>query len=70
MTGTTRLSVNLAPTVAHALRTVAHRRGITYTEAIRYAIALWKLLVDERAKGNRIVLVDEDERRAREVILP
>jgi len=52
-----RLSVNLAPTVADALKTTARRKGLSITEAIRHAIAIWKLVTDEQAKGNRVMIV-------------
>jgi len=66
-----RLSVNLAPTVADALKTTAGRKGLSITEAIRHAIAIWKLVTDEQAKGNRLMIVSGDGDRAqyREIVM-
>lgn len=66
-----RLSVNLAPTVADALKTTARRKGLSITEAIRHAIAIWKLVTDEQAKGNRVMIVsgEGDNTQYRELIM-
>lgn len=66
-----RLSVNLAPTVSDALKATAQRKGLSITEAIRHAIAVWKLVSDEQAKGNRIMIVSGEGDRAqyREIVM-
>lgn len=66
-----RLSVNLAPSVADALKSTAARRGLSITEAIRHAVAVWKLVTDEQAKGNRVMIVEGegDKAQYREVVL-
>lgn len=55
-----RLSVNLSPDVADALRELAHRRGKTITEVIRDAIATEKFLDDEQRKGGDIIIEHDD----------
>ncbi len=66
-----RLSVNLAPDVADALRGTAAAQGITVTEAVRRAVAVWKLVSDENAAGRRLMVVDGkgDGATFREVVL-
>lgn len=54
-----RLTINLAPGVAAALVSTAHEKGLNLTEAIRHAIAVWKLCCDEQASGRRIVIVED-----------
>ena len=46
-----RLSVNLAPSVADALKATAKKKGLSITEGIRHAIAIWKLVTDEQGKA-------------------
>ncbi|HEY8719420.1 ribbon-helix-helix protein, CopG family [Pengzhenrongella sp.] len=53
-----RLSVNLAPSVAEALKSTAAKQGITITEAIRRAVALWKMVSEATAKNQRIMIVE------------
>ena len=69
--GVVRLSVNLAPSVAEALKTTAAAQGLTLTEATRRAVALLKLVTEEQAKGNRVVVLEGDGPTAyqREIVL-
>ena len=53
-----RLSVNLAPTVADALRGTAGAQGVSITEAIRRAIAVYAALHDEQAAGRALLIKD------------
>lgn len=66
-----RLSVNLAPSVADALKTTATRKGLSITEAIRHAVAVWKLVSDEQEKGNKVMIMEGtgDSARFREIVL-
>lgn len=54
-----RLSVNLAFDVAGVLRRWASAEGISITESIRHAIALWNFVETERANGNTIAVVEQ-----------
>ncbi len=65
----TRLSVNVTLDVADAIRTLTRRKGITATEGVRRAIAIWKLVEDELQAGNRVQLVDPKTGAARELVL-
>jgi hypothetical protein len=66
-----RLSVNLASDVAAALKTLSTQQGVSVTEGVRRAIALWKLVSDERAKNNRVMIVEGEGESAkfRELVL-
>lgn len=55
--GVVRLSVNLSPSVAAALRQTAARSGVSITEAVRRAVALWQLLVDARDRGHTVLIM-------------
>ena len=65
----TRLSVNVALDVAEALRTLTKRRGITITDGVRRAIAIWKLVEDASAKGQQVQIVDPATGNVRELVL-
>lgn len=60
-----RLSVNLAPSVAAALKALAEKQNVTVTEMVRRTIALSKLLDDEYEAGNRITVVEGAGDRAK-----
>jgi hypothetical protein len=51
-----RLSVNLSPEAADALRTITARRGITLTEAVRRAISTQYYIEQALDEGARIIL--------------
>jgi len=54
----TRLSINLNPEAAEALRAYTDKRHITYTEAVRRAIAILKFVDDELSAGREIQVTD------------
>lgn len=51
----TRLSVNLAPTTAAALKAYMVRRDMSATEAIRHAIAVLDLVSAHQAVGAKVI---------------
>ncbi|WP_066460850.1 hypothetical protein [Sanguibacter suarezii] len=66
-----RLSVNLAPSVADALKSVAADQGISLTEATRRAVALLKLANDARNDDKRLMVVEGQGEKAiyREIVM-
>jgi hypothetical protein len=62
-----RLSVNLNEETAMALKDIADRHGISFTEAIRRVIAVYKYLDDEQAAGRVIQIVDPKKRKVWEL---
>ncbi len=54
----TRLNINLNAEAAAALKEYIERRHITYTEAIRRAIALLKFIDDEMLAGHELQIFD------------
>lgn len=65
----TRLSVNINADAARALKSVAARRQISITEAIRRAIAIYKFVEDESARGNTIQVVNSSDKTVRELLM-
>lgn len=65
----TRLSVNVALDVAETLRALTKRRGITVTDGVRRAIAIWKLVEDADAKGQQVQIVDPATGTVRELVM-
>lgn len=63
-----RLSVNLSFETAEIFRTLIERKGLSISEGIRRAIAVWKFLEDEKSRGNEIAVVEPDE-TVRKVVL-
>ncbi|MBL7494377.1 CopG family transcriptional regulator [Frankia sp. AgW1.1] len=65
--GVTRISVNLNAEAADFLRDYTGRTGVSYTEAIRRAIAVFKFVSDSTAVGTD-VLVD-DGRQLKKLVM-
>lgn len=63
-----RLSVNLSFETAEVFRTLIERKGLSISEGIRRAIAVWKFLEDEKSRGNEIAVIEPDE-SVRKVVL-
>lgn len=63
-----RLSINLSTETANAFKELIGRKGLTLTEGIRRAIAVWQFLEDETSKGNEVAVIKEDG-TVRKVIL-
>lgn len=64
-----RLSVNLSPGTAALLRAVLDRKGLSITEGIRRAIAVWKFVEDEVERGNQLAVIEKDGEVRRVVLL-
>lgn len=64
----TRLNVNINAETADALRRIAEARGISYTEAVRRAIAVWAFVEDELAADRRIQVFDPASDTQRELV--
>lgn len=71
VTSVVRLSINLAPDVADVLKKRAARKGLSITEGIRRAIAVWNFLETERDKGNRLAVIESTDEgdKIREIVL-
>jgi hypothetical protein len=69
--GVVRLSINLAADVAEILKRWAEVKTISVTEAVRRAIAVWDFVETERAKGNRLAVIEGEgsRQRIREVVI-
>lgn len=63
-----RLSVNLSAETAEIFKSLIERKGLSISEGMRRAIAVWKFLEDEKALGNEIAVVEPDE-SVRKVVL-
>jgi len=64
----TRLSVNLSAETADSFRSLIKRKGLSITEGIRRAIAVWKFVEDETSRGNQLAVIEQDG-SVRKVIL-
>lgn len=64
-----RLSVNMNPETAELLKKFAGDKHLSYTEAIRRAIAIAKYIEDEVAEGRKIQTVDPERKDVRELVL-
>lgn len=64
-----RLNVNITPENAEDLKKIASERGITVTEVIRRAIAIYKWVEDERSAGRTIISEDSRGKHRRELVL-
>lgn len=63
-----RLSVNLSTETDEIFKSLIDRKGLSISEGIRRAIAVWKFFEDEEARGNEIA-VTEPEGGVRKVVI-
>ncbi|MBT2565093.1 CopG family transcriptional regulator [Arthrobacter sp. ISL-85] len=64
-----RLSVNLNKETADALKEMAKEHGISFTEAVRRAISVYKFIDDEVHEGRKVHTLDADNKNVRELVL-
>lgn len=67
--GLVRLSINLSIETAETLKALVDRKGVTITEGIRRAIAVWRFVEDETSRGNQIAVIEKDETVRKVLIL-
>ncbi|WP_157548650.1 ribbon-helix-helix protein, CopG family [Nonomuraea candida] len=64
-----RLSVNLSHETADTFKTLAERKGLSFTEAIRRAITIWKFVEDQLSQGHELAIVESDGNPRKVLIL-
>jgi hypothetical protein len=64
-----RLNVNLNAETAAALRELAEERDISFTEAVRRAISVYKYMNDEKQAGRHIQTTNADRGDVRELLM-
>ncbi|MEW1808432.1 CopG family transcriptional regulator [Pseudarthrobacter sp. NPDC080039] len=64
-----RLNVNMNEQTATDLKELAERDGLSFTETIRRAVAIYKYIRDEVRKGRVVMTQDPDGRNRREIVL-
>lgn len=64
-----RLSVNMNPETAAALKSFALKKHLSYTEAVRRAIAIAAYIEEEVEEGRKIQTVDPTRNEVRELVL-
>lgn len=69
MSEVTRLSVNLNQQTAAELKYLASHRGISYTEVIRQAIAVYNFVIYEQQQGNIIRICDSKGMPERDLVI-
>ena len=62
-----RLSVNLNPETAAALKRFADDRGLSFTEAVRRMISISTFISDEISEGRQVQVVDRRHRVVSEI---
>jgi hypothetical protein len=68
-TGMVRLNVNLNAETADTLKKLSDERGLSLTELLRRAIAVYNFIDEETHKGNRIQTSSPEKSEVRELIL-
>lgn len=63
-----RLAVNVSAETARIFRSLIERKGVSITEGIRRAIAVWRFVEDETDRGNKLI-VQEPDGNQREILL-
>lgn len=64
-----KMSVNLPQNAVDALRSMATESGLSMSEVLRRAILTEKFLKDEAKSGNKILLMDKNDKYRQVVLL-
>lgn len=64
-----RLNVNLNRETAAALREIAEQKDISFTEAVRRAISVYKYIEDEVQDGHKVTISDQKSGNVKELVL-
>lgn len=64
-----RLNVNMNRETANALKELKNQEGLSLTETVRRAIAVYKYVYDEVKKGRVVQTMDKDGKNRREIVL-
>jgi hypothetical protein len=64
-----RLNVNMNEETATALKDLSDKQGLSLTETIRRAIAIYKFVYDEFKSGRVVQTMDKDGNNKREIVL-
>ena len=65
---TKRLNVNISNALSNTLDNLADAEGTSKTDILRKAIALFDLVIKEREKGGKLIVVDEENNVRKEII--
>jgi hypothetical protein len=63
-----KLTVQFSGKADEDLETLAREQGVPKSHVIRRSVALLKYLEDERSKGNKVAITDEDDRVLKEIV--
>jgi hypothetical protein len=69
-TETKRLNINLSATVFAELQTLSRETHRSMTELVRLALGLVRIVLQESAKGNKLVITTSTGQPLREIVLP
>ncbi len=65
---TKRLNVNISNALSDTLDNLAELEETSKTDILRKAIALFDLVIKEREKGGKLIVVDEENNIKKEII--
>lgn len=65
---TKRLNVNISNALSNTLDNLAEAEETSKTDILRKAIALFELVIKEREKGGKLIVVDEENNIRKEII--
>ncbi len=66
--GSKRLNVNISNALDSTLEGLAQREETNKSEILRKAIALFDLVVTEKEKGGKLIVIDENNNIKKEII--
>ncbi|MEN3540796.1 hypothetical protein AAH991_37180 [Microbispora sp. ZYX-F-249] len=64
-----RLSINLGIEPMEILKTLAEKKGLSITDAVRRAIKIWQFVEDQVAQGNELQVVEKKSGDVHKVML-
>lgn len=67
---TKRLNINLAPVVFAELQALSKETRRSMTELVRLALGLVRIVLQETAKGNKVIISTSAGQPLREIVIP
>jgi predicted transcriptional regulator len=64
----TQLIIDVSPELNEALENLADNANLTKSEILRRAIALMKVAAQAQEKGQKLVVIDQDQKAITEIV--
>lgn len=65
-----RINLNLTPAARAAVDKLSDETGSSITELVRLALSLLKVVIEERRKGNKVIITNDEGVPQMQLVIP